>query len=90
MTDNEDFKVEVRNSFFRMETNAEAIEKLVREDHDLLTKLSQSFVESFGTGGIYRTRIDDHEKRIRFLERVAFGIIAALTLLEFIVNKIMK
>jgi len=32
----------------------------------------------------------DHERRIRFLERVAFGIIAVIVLLQFIVSKLFK
>ena len=61
----------------RVERRIDSIELLVREDHDLLTKL----INSDG-------RIDDHEARIRFLERIAFGLMAVLILLQFVVNKL--
>lgn len=63
----------------RVERRIDSIELLVREDHDLLTKL----INSDG-------RIDDHEVRIRFLERIAFGLMAVLILLQFIVNKLIR
>lgn len=61
----------------RIERRIDSIEALVRQDHDLLVRLINS-----------DSRIDDHETRIRFLERVAFGLIACLILLQFVVNKL--
>ncbi len=63
----------------RIERRIDTIEELVREDHDLLIRL----IESDG-------RVQDHEMRIRFLERVAFGLIACLILLQFVVNKLIR
>lgn len=63
----------------RIERRIDSIETLVREDHDLLIKLINS-----------ESRIDDHERRIRFLERVAFGLIATLILLQAVVNKLIR
>jgi len=82
-----DFKTEVREGFRRMELNSQELEKLARSDHDLLTKLNEQFTEGFVTT---RHRVDDHEKRIRFLERVAFGLLAVIIVLQFIVGKILK
>lgn len=63
----------------RIERRIDTIEELVREDHDLLTRLINS-----------ESRISDHETRIRFLERIAFGLLAALILLQFVVNKLIR
>jgi hypothetical protein len=69
----------VNEDLQRVERRIDSIELLVREDHDLLTKL----INSDG-------RIDDHEARIRFLERIAFGLMAVLILLQFVVNKLIR
>jgi len=63
----------------RLERRLDSIEVLVRADHDLLTKLINS-----------DKRIDDHETRIRFLERIAFGLLASLIILQFVVNKLIR
>lgn len=63
----------------RIERRIDTIEELVRSDHDLLTRLINS-----------ESRISDHETRLRFLERIAFGLLAALILLQFVVNKLIK
>jgi|SRR5665213_4618686 len=61
----------------------ESLEQLVRADHDLLIRLNEQFMDGFVTT---RQRVDDHEKRLRFLERIAFAMIAIV----FIVSKIWK
>ncbi len=65
--------------FLRIERRIDTIEELVREDHDLLIRL----IESDG-------RVQDHETRIRFLERVAFGLIACIPLAQFVLNKLFR
>ena len=81
-----DFR-QVIDGFLRIEKNFEELETLVRSDHDLLLRLDQQFREGFST---YKSRVDDHEKRIRFLERIAFGLLAVIILLQFVVSKILK
>lgn len=67
------------DEFQRLERRIDSIEILVRADHDLLTRLINS-----------DNRIDDHERRIRFLERIAFGLIAVIILLQFAVRMLIK
>lgn len=94
LMENDDFKTEVRNGFRRLEQNSQELEKLARSDHDLLIRLNEQFTEGFATlssgAGRIDSRVDDHERRIRFLERVAFGLLAVIILLQFVVGKFLK
>lgn len=88
--DNErdDFRAEIRSALRRIEDNQANTDTRMRLDHDILTKLVASFAAMLEKLDTSNQRLGDHEKRLRFLERVAFGIIAALGLLQYVVNKL--
>lgn len=88
--DSEEFKAEIRNTLRRIETNVGSIDTRARLDHDTLTMLNQSVIALTDSMKGYRDQLADHEKRIRLLERGAYGLLAVILVLQFILSKILK
>lgn len=76
-----DLRQEITEGFRRMENVTTGLEALARGDHDLLIRLEGQFTGAF-QASVERTA--DHEKRIRFLERITFGLLAVLMVLQFV------
>jgi hypothetical protein len=89
-SERDDFRSEIRGALRRIEDTLAATDVRLRVDHDILTKLTEGFEAFNDKADGLSERIGDHEKRIRFLERVAFGMLAIMALIQFWLSKIAK
>lgn len=84
--DSEDFRVEVRGTLRRIEDGQTSTDGRIRADHDILIRLTASFAEFMSKAEGFEDRMADHEKRLRFLERIGFGVLAVM----IVINKFWK
>ena len=85
--DNDDLKAEMREGFRETKQSLSELSQTVQKDHDVLLRLDNQFTIGFSA---YQDRVKDHESRIRFLERVAFGMIAIVMVIQFVVSTVSK
>lgn len=85
--DNEELKMEMREGFRETRDTLQKLGDTVQKDHDVLLRLDQQFTLGFGS---YSERVKDHETRIRFLERVAFGMITVVLVVQFVIGVVSK